>query len=95
MGGVDADVGETGEGDGAVSFGQPPTLLVHDERYVHIGHCQEPKKLRYGNLWCRRGKEIIGSHHFFDALKGIVDHHRQVVRRGPVVAAKDDIVDQM
>jgi len=39
-------------------------------------------------------KQVIASHHFFDSLSGIIDHHGKVVRRDAVGPFEDEIVDR-
>ena len=92
--GIAAALGELLQRHGPVAFRQPSAVGSHHEWHVGVARRGQPEQLAEVDLARRRGQQIVAPHDFGDALRGIVDHHGEVVRGHAVVAAQHDVIDR-
>jgi uncharacterized protein YqgC (DUF456 family) len=90
---VDSLIGEVGEGDGTVTFGETRSIPVQNHRDVRVLGRRRAEQSREIRLPGCRAQQIVTPYHLVDAGRGVVDDHGQVVRRRPVVATQDEVVD--
>ena len=86
-------LGEVGEGDGAVPFGEPSAVGVQDHRDVRVLRRRVSEPSGEIGLTRRRGQQIVAAHHLVDAGGRIVDDDGEVVRGRAVAPLQDEVVD--
>src|SRR5919198_3089943 len=88
-----ADRGAVRERHRAVALGQALAVRAEHERNVRVARRRKPEALRQPQLARGGVEEIRAAYHFADALLGVVDDHRHVVRDRAIVAPYDEVVD--
>ena len=84
---------DLGERDGAVALGQPCPVLVEHQCDVRVRRLRIAEQPREVGLPRRRRQQVVTAHHLVDALRGVVDHDREVVGRDAVAATDHEVVD--
>ena len=84
---------DLGERHGAVPLGQPRSVLVEHQRDVRVRRLRIAQQPRQVGLPRRRRQQVVTAHHLVDALRGVVDHHGEVVGRDAVAATDHEVVD--
>src|SRR5919204_1482037 len=88
-----AVLGAVRERHRAVALGQALAVRAEHERNVRVARRRKPEALRQPQLARGGVEEIRAAYHFADALLGVVDDHRHVVRDRAIVAPYDEVVD--
>jgi hypothetical protein len=84
---------QLGAGHGAVALGQAVTGRVEGQRDVRVRRRLPAQQRREVRLARSRGEQVVATHDLVNALVGVVDDDREVVRRDAVVALEHDVVD--
>src|SRR5215203_6382598 len=72
---------------GAVALGEALTVRAEHERDVSVGGLRQAEESREQDLARRRVREIRAPDHLAYALRGIVHHDGELVRKRAIVAA--------
>ena len=90
---VDAAGAHRGEGRRQVALGEPPAVLMHDQRVVEVTRLGQAEKRLQKPLHGRRRPEVRGANHQAHAAGGIVDDAGEVLARRRVLSCQDLVVD--
>jgi hypothetical protein len=81
-----------GKGDGAVAFGETPSVRAQHERNVGVSGLRQAEQSCQQDLARGRVRNIGTPHHLAYPLRGIIDHNGELVGWSAVVAAHDEVV---
>ena len=84
-----------GERHGAVALGQPRAVGAEHERHVRVARRGQAEPRGDVQLARRRLDEVGAAHDLAHALRCVVDDHGEIVCGGAVVAAHDEVVDDV
>jgi hypothetical protein len=84
--------GTVGKGDGAVAFGETPSVRAEHERNVGVSSLWQAEQSCQQDLARGRVRKISTPHHLAYPLRGIIDHDGELIGRSAVVAAHDEVV---
>ncbi len=74
-------------------LGQLFTALVDDDADVHVARCGDAERALQGDLPRRVVEQVGAAHDVADALRGVVDHDRQLIGPQAVGAPHDEVAD--
>jgi hypothetical protein len=84
--------GTVGEGDGAVAFGETPSVRAEHERDVGVSGLWQAEQSCQQDLARGRVHKIRTPHYLAYPLRDIIDHNGELVGWSAVVAAHDEVV---
>ena len=74
-------------------LGQALAVKSEHQRHVGVGRRRQSEQLLQRDLPGRRREQVIAAHDVADAIRRVVDDHRQLVGVQAVGAAHDDVAD--
>ena len=88
---VDAARAEVGKACGARSLRQPSTVRVQNETMVGVGRRRKIQQRLEKPLDRNGVAKVLAAEHMTDLLRGVVDHHREMVGDANPLSSHDHI----